>query len=156
MRVETSKQTLPFEELKALIQEKQKIIFSDTASKSEVEEANIQLEKLMAEYEKYPEVIAEKEARRALQEKMNSMALEKCMSSYGHHGTVTDISLTHTYTVKPYLDGLTPDQREQLVKEKKVLKLLFMPQEAISKMHQNDFASLVFHKLAIDEVFSMH
>lgn len=79
---ESDKQYLPFEELKALILEKQKIIFSDVSTKSEIEEANIQLEKLMVEYEKCPEVVAEKEAKRAQEEKLNLMALNKCTKFY--------------------------------------------------------------------------
>jgi hypothetical protein len=54
--------------------------------------------------------------------------------------------------VKPALDKMPQDEREQLVKEKKVFKLMFMPPNAIMKLHQNDFPNFTFHKLSLEEV----
>lgn len=43
------------DDLKKEIEELQKIVFSDTASVKEVNDANIRLEKAMAAFEKHPE-----------------------------------------------------------------------------------------------------
>ena len=43
------------DELKKEIEELQRIVFSDTASVKEVNDANIKLEKAMAAFEKHPE-----------------------------------------------------------------------------------------------------
>ena len=43
------------DELKREIEELQRVVFSDTASVKEVNDANIRLEKAMAAFEKHPE-----------------------------------------------------------------------------------------------------
>lgn len=58
-------------------------------------------------------------------------------------------------TVKPALDEMTPDEREQLVKDQKVFKLFFMNKDAIMKMHQNDFPSFTFQKMEKEEVHNI-
>lgn len=64
------------------IQEQQRIIFSEDSSPADVAAANIQLEKLMSEYEKCPEVLAMKEEKRRNNERLNNAALEKGIKIY--------------------------------------------------------------------------
>ncbi len=68
---------LTYQELLDQIRQKQAIVFDENSLPSDVTDANIQLEKLMAEYEKCPEVVAEREEKRRRNEEMNREALEK-------------------------------------------------------------------------------
>ena len=71
---------MSYEELMKEIGETQRIIFDENSKENEIADANIRLEKLMADYEKTPEYMAQKEEKRQANDKLNKAALEKGFS----------------------------------------------------------------------------
>jgi hypothetical protein len=123
--------TMTTEELKKQIEEMQRVIFDPNSSEKQIADANIQLEKLMLEYEKSPEYRQQKEEKRLANEKLNKAALER---------------------VKAALRSMTPEQLKQRLTDNPELKLVLMEPNAILKMHQNDFKNFAMRGLSIDEV----
>lgn len=68
---------MSYEELMKEIAETQRIIFDENSKENEIADANIRLEKLMADYEKTPEYLQQKEEKRLANDKLNKAALEK-------------------------------------------------------------------------------
>jgi len=119
------------EELMKEIQEAQRIIFDDKSTEKQIAEANINLEKLMQQYEQTPECRAAKEEKRAANEKLNKAALER---------------------VRANLKALSPDQIKQRLTDNPEMKLMLMEPQAILKLHQNDFKMFAIRGLTVDEL----
>lgn len=123
--------TMTAEELMKEIQEAQRIIFDDKSTEKQVAEANINLEKLMEQYEKTPECRAAKEEKRAANEKLNKAAVER---------------------VRAALKALSPEQIKQRLTDNPELKLILMEPQAILKLHQNDFKMFAIRGLTLEEL----
>lgn len=126
-------------ELKAEIEELQKVIFSDTATEKEKADANIKLEKAMAAFEQTPEAREEtrkrKEERRFRNEPLNRAALVRmkevqCLYCDLHSYLKARYQLYRPDTIR--------EQPELLkrVGENPELRLLFMEAETILRLHQ--------------------
>jgi hypothetical protein len=122
---------LSYDELVKEIAEAQRIIFDENSKENEIADANIRLEKLMADYEKTPEYMAQKEEKRQANEKLNKAALEK---------------------VKGELKALSADALKRRLTDSPELKLIFMETNAILKLHQNDFKQYALRGLSYEEL----
>lgn len=123
--------TMSAEELMKEIQEAQRIIFDDKSTEKQIAEANINLEKLMQQYEQTPECRAAKEEKRAANEKLNKAATER---------------------VRTALKAMSPDQIKQRLTDNPELKLILMEPQAILKLHQNDFKMFAIRGLTSEEL----
>lgn len=123
--------TMTAEEIMKEIQEAQRIIFDENSTEKQVAEANINLEKLMVEYEKTPECRAAKEEKRQANDKLNKAALE---------------------VVRAKFKSLSPDQMKERLTNNPEMKLLLMEPPAILKLHQNDFKMFAIRGLSLEEL----
>lgn len=123
--------TMTAEEIMKEIQEAQRIIFDENSTEKQVAEANINLEKLMVEYEKTPECRAAKEEKRQANDKLNKAALE---------------------VVRAKFKALSPDQMKERLTNNPEMKLLLMEPPAILKLHQNDFKMFAIRGLTLEEL----
>lgn len=123
--------TMSADELMKEIQEAQRVIFDDKSTEKQIAEANINLEKLMQQYEATPECRAAKEEKRAANEKLNKAATER---------------------VRTALKSLSPDQIKQRLTDNPELKLILMDPQAILKLHQNDFKMFAIRGLTSEEL----
>jgi len=122
---------LTYEELMKEIGEVQRIIFDENSKENEIADANIRLEKLMADYEKTPEYLAQKEEKRMANDKLNKAALER---------------------VKVDFKGLAADALKRRLQDSPELKLIFMEPAAILKLHQNDYKQFALRGISYDEL----
>lgn len=119
------------EEIMKEIQETQMVIFDDKSTEKQIADANIQLEKLMQEYEQTPECRNAKEEKRQANEKLNKAALEK---------------------VKVAFKSLSPDQMKERLTHNPELRIILMEPQAILKWHQNDFKMFAIRGLTAEEL----
>lgn len=122
---------LTAEEIMNQIKEAQAIIFNDNSTEKQIAEANINLEKLMQQYEQTPECRAAKEEKRQANEKLNKAALER---------------------VRAALKSLNEQDRKQRFTDNPELKLMFLEPQAILKLHQNDFKMFAIRGLTAEEL----
>lgn len=122
-------------ELKKEIERLQKILFDPNSTEKEIADANVKLEKVMAEYEKTSEYQMEiakaKAEKRAKHEPLNKAALAKMKEIY------------NPQNVKAHPELL------QKIGESPELRFLFMEPETILKLHPADFKAFTLRNLTL-------
>jgi len=116
-----------YEDIKKDIERLQQLIFAEGTSPNELTSANIQLEKVMHEYEATPEFQAEKRKSQREWRKLNEPLNKKAFEIVNAHLS----------------KQMSENRREfdECLKKKPELRLISLSKEDILKKHGNDFAS---------------
>jgi hypothetical protein len=125
-------------ELRTEIGELQAILFSETSSEREKEDANIKLEKVIQQYEQTAEAKEEvrkrKEDRRLRNDSLNRAALVRVKEVYNPERIRGEPELL------------------KRVGENPELRLLFMESETILRLHQNDYKTYTMKNITLEEM----
>lgn len=125
-------------DIKREIEECTKVLFDPEAKEADITAANVNLERLYAEYEKSPEARAEaarkKEERRVRHEEENRAALQRLRARWTPARLESDQALRTRMRTLP------------------MLRLVTMEPDAILKIHRADFTRFAFEGAQLEEL----
>ena len=126
------------DDIKREIEECTKILFDPEAKEADIQQANVNLERLYAEFEKSPEARAEaarkKEERRLRHEEANKAALHSLKARWTPSRVDSDDALRNRLRTLP------------------ILRLIMVEPDAILKIHRADFTRFSFDGASLEEL----